>query len=63
MTNNHLHMDLGNMPPIGWAVLVILISMMVGKLANISILFTLGAWGLGIIVVLIIISFVKEFFD
>ena len=57
----HFHFDLRNLPIIMWPVIIMIIVMVVGKLADVPLLFTLGSWGLGIIGVLTIIALVKEF--
>jgi len=61
MTNTHFH--LGDMPPIGWAVLIMIIAMGVGKLFLIEWLFNLGIFGLGAIIIMLIIAFIYDFLN
>lgn len=60
---NHLHFNLGDMPPIGWAALIMIIAMATGKLFSVDWLFNLGAIGFGLIVIFVLVALAKEFFD
>ena len=60
--SKHFHFDLGNMPQIGWAVLIMIIGMGAGKLFEVDWLFNFGAFGFGAIIVMLIIALANEFF-
>ena len=61
--SKNFHFDLGNMPPAGWLVLIMIIAMGAGRLFEVSWLFKLGAFGLGAVVVMLLIALAKEFID
>ena len=57
---HNFNFDLGNMPPIGWAALVMIIAMGAGKLSLVDGLFNLGAFGLGAVVIIILIALIHD---
>lgn len=61
--SNNFNFDLGNMPPIGWAILIAIIILFIGKMFELSFLFNLGVFMLAFLGIFIIIAFIKMIID
>jgi len=59
--SKHFHFDLGNLPMIMYPVIIMIIAMGAGKFFLIDWLFKLGSFGLGGIVILVLLALADEF--
>jgi len=58
--SKHFHFNLGNLPIIMWPVIIMVIIMVVGKFFLVDWLFKLGSYGLGILVVILLLDLINE---